>query len=152
MKDLRFKIILLLAIVVVAIVGAFLIGTLLGNPPRDVALGFVGLTNTGTRTEALFVLSNHPGNLWIGVTGVSRNTADGWVAETGFFNLNFHGSLLGIPINTTNEPSRTVVLIRLPSMADRVKHTIEETFHVGNASTFSGRSYSITNEIPVVKD
>jgi hypothetical protein len=140
-------------VAVVFMVGALSIGSLAGNSRRDVALGFVGLTNTGVRTGALFVLSNHPGNIWLGVTALSRKTADGWVAETNrFFNLSFHGSLLGVPINTTKVPSRSVILIRLPSMMDRAKQIMEKTFHLRRTSTFGGHSYYITNEIPTGHD
>src|SRR4051794_40330786 len=108
----------ILVIILTVIFGAVLIVQFSGAPPpprQALTLHFMGYTNTGVRSEALFFLSNPPPWHLLAPQEVTKKSA--LAGQRGSFfgsGLSLYPSpsnhvTLGVWVETTNEPSRIVL-------------------------------------------
>jgi hypothetical protein len=144
----------LLVIFLAVILGVLLIPQIPSAPPQPTfVLRFIGFTNTGTRDEALFYVSNPPP--WH-LLAPQEVTKKGSKVQAG---RNYFGSglsvsasasgglIVGVWVETTNEPSRIVLRYQQSSTGLRATW---ENFLEARGRQVHRRDYFVTNETSIV--
>ena len=132
-----------------------------GPSNRDLALGFVGFTNSGTQSHALFWMTNRTSpELWW-FHHASLQIGDNWREDGSNYPqllfFDYYGPpetrdvvrLVGVPVSATNVPLRVVFecLEQIP-IRDKVEEFYQQRIRKRSVYVASGRHYFVTNEVP----